>query len=609
MYQVSKFSYITSSALVGRELRSVLRSNKSFLVLLLFLVGLLFILSQNWATFTNAFTSSLTPAENISIGARHMFYALSQGHLLLFIVVIPLIMAPSIALERETSTLELLFSSPISMSHLILAKLTAPLLFMILLLTASIPALSLCFLGGGLDSGDVARIYLIILVTIFALSSLGLFCSTLRPKVYEVYLLAIGITFLFFFLLPFHGSIWKYICTLSWKDNSVINHDFQYISPFYALQKEMFLTQGVKLYNFNIPNPQDLFSGKPLITMTIGYSGLFYLIYSLVFGIGLIYLSVLRVRYIVLGTAGEISEKPSEFEEEVLENDRDERNYLITFDATSLEGNPSLTLEQKVQWFARFPVLMRLFYSALMISILTLPLASYEGSWLYLILPFIVSALFTLPLAATSISIDSQRKTLDFLRTSLLSSRQIVLAKFTTNLYYSFIIAFALYLPGMLLQLFSAWVLDYDVDLVTASGGTLSVLGYPVLLFCCLILYTSLGLFCSVYFLSTTRAMIVSGAVILVSMLAPVLFIGEISLVNQGYGLFLLVIIILLISPLSGITALFPPGYIKMLGMTKIFEQYSASESLLFALLQCLLCICLSLFLLKKTMSRLNYID
>ena len=84
-----------------------------------------------------------------------------------------------------------------------------------------------------------------------------------------------------------------------------------------------------------------------------------------------------------------------------------ERDYDLQFAALSESGNPGLMLEQRVQWFARFSVLVRLFYSALMISILTLPLVSYDGSWLFLSLPFIVAAFllsWLLPASAPTVN-------------------------------------------------------------------------------------------------------------------------------------------------------------------------------------------------------------
>ncbi len=610
--------YISSWALLSRELRGVFRSNKSFLVLFLFLVALLFILTQNWIFFARSFEPAgdfYTGTVNrvlVSRGALTLFHALAQGHLLFLIVVIPLLTAPSIAEEREHSTLELLLSSPIPVTRFIMSKLISPLMYIFLLLTAGMPVLSLCFLGGGLDYEQVVVTYVILLATAFSLSCLGIFCSTLRPRIYEVYLIAAFITLLVFFLFPYHGTLWKYVNTLKWEGIKSYNHGFHVLSPFYALYEGLFPSSATKPITLSLPVPQHLFSGNSLISIRIGYPSLLYIFYSLMLGIVSYILAVKQIRRIVLG-AGQRWKKQS-FPYLYKENELDvkvyERKYEITFDQTSREGNPGLILEQKVQWFARLPVLMRLFYTSLMISVLTLPLASYEGSWLFLILPFLVAVLFTLPLAATSISSDRQRKTLDFLRTSLLSSEQIVYAKFTTNLMYSFFIAFALYLPGMLLQILCAWALDYEVDLITNFGGTFSLLCYPILLLCSLVLYTALGLYFSVYCKTTNRAMLLTGSFILISMLAPAILPTEAFLSKQLGFFYPITYFLLIISPLSGIAALFPSGHIRMFGLTTMMNHHFLFLSgVWFPIVQCGLCVMGTEWLRKKTVHQLDHLD
>ncbi len=587
------------------------------MVLFLFLCALLFILSQSWAFFLASFspnedvTQVFLNRALVTRGALTLLSALADGHLLFLIVTVPLIMAPAIAEEREHSTLETLLSSPISIEYLIHAKLISPLVFLFLLLTAAIPVLSLCFLGGSLGIEEVVMVYLILLVTTFTLCCVGLFCSTLRPRVYEVYLITAGVVFFLYFLLPFHGSVWEFLSSLKWQDVTAKNHGFHYISPFVALYDALFPASGSQPALIEIPDPRSLFSWKPLLRLRIGFAQFYYFTYSLCLGFLMLRLSIRQVRRVVRGDTGEWREQfPSIDENHESTNPLCNRDYFLTFESNSNEGNLGLELERKVQWFARLPVLMRLFYSALMISIITLPLASYEGSWLYLILPFLTAALFTLPLAATSISSDRQRQTLDLLRTSPLGSEQIVFAKFTTNLQYSYIIAFALYLPGMLLQIICAWVLDYKVDLITDMGGTFSILSYPILLFCSLLAYTSLGLFFSAYCRSTNRAMLLAGTVILISILAPVIVPANLILANQLVILYPITFVILLISPLAGIAALFPPGQIKMEGLAFLLEQYGLYQlSFFFSLFQCLLCLLLTYWLLKKTVYTLDHLD
>lgn len=540
--------------------------------MLLFLGGLLLVVQLNWSTFTSHWREN--QEIEIAWGARNFFYSLANGHLLLILFIMPFLLAPAIVEEREKKTLDLLVSSPISIFHLVFAKLISPLLYIFLLMTGALPVLALCYLGGGLGLADIAYTYLLFLATAVLYSCLGLFCSTLRPRVYEVHLLAVGMTFMFCLAIPFHGSIWNYISLVNWKEGEAINHGFQLFSPFYILRRIIFVSsridRGALLFVF--------------VTLALVVSGVLLLI------------TIVMVRRIASGAAIPIPEPEEDDEEDLLKSRR--RDYEISFNRTTLNGNPGLILERRVQWFARLPVLLRLFYSALMISVLTLPLASYQGSWLFLSLPFVSAAFLTLPLAATSISSDYERETINLLRTSLLSTRQIVYAKFATCLQYSFLIALALYLPGMLVQV-SCSLLGYEVDLVTGFTDMFAIVFYPVTLFFSLVLYTAWGIFCSAFFLHSNRALVASGVAILLTLSAPFLIpqIGFFALSAVSY---FVTFLLMFFSPLAGITTLFPAGSIKYLDRS-LFTLHGQDEiSYYFSIAQCLFFCALTYFLLNR---------
>lgn len=561
-----------------REIRVLLRSYRAFLYLLLFLGALLVVVQLNWS----AFMEYWRPELDIARGARTFFYSLASGHLFLILLITPFLLAPSIVEEREKKTIDLLVSSPISIVHLILAKLISPLLYIFLLLTAAIPVLALCLLGGGLGLSDIGYTYVIFLTTAVVYSCLGLLCSTLRPRVYEVYLVAAGLAIVLSLIIPYHGSLWNYISEVSWKQDRMINHGFQMLSPFYVLRRV-------------------IFTSSP---MARGHMLLIYMTWSAAAGAIMLTATYFMVRFIASGAATRAAAYDGE--EEDFQNIRD-RDYAITFDTTSQDGNPGLVLERRVQWFARLPILLRLFYCSLMLSILTLPLASYQGSWLFLSLPFASAALFTLPLAATSISSDYERETLAMLRTTFLSSRQIIQAKFITSLQYSFLIALALYLPGMTVQLLCGF-LGFEVDLATNPADSFAMIIYPVILFFSLVMYTALGLFCSAYFRRSNRALIIAGLIILGTLSAPFL-LPPIEFFALSASSYFLIFGLMFLSPLVGISLLFPPGSIKYLERS-LFEIHSLSDiPYSFTLGQCVFFCVITYYLLKKAVYALENRD
>ncbi len=624
-YRISK--EILTSPLLGREIRVFLRSKKAFIALFCFLTALVIVVSQNWAYFA----SHWNPGEDIAKGARSLFFALSRGHLLFLMLVTPFLMAPLIAEEREKETLPLILSSPVSITHFILAKGFIPVIYVILFFTAAVPVLALCFLGGGLSAGDLIRTYLILLTATLTYGSLGLFCSTLRPKVYEVYLLAVIMIILYGFVIPFHGSIWHFLNRMSWEGISSYNHGLQILSPYYMLENEIVISPGSSSSKnmISFPNPLILLSEQAPPNLRLNFFQVLHLFLSLFVCFLFLALSVWRVRVIALGDR--VRHKPHEEEqkEEKKKEPQYERTSTITFEKTTTEGNPGYVLERRVQWFAKWSVLLRLFYISLMISILSLPLSSYEGSWLFFSIPFMAAAFFTLPLAATSFSAERERGTLDLLRTSLLSTQQIVKAKFYTSLQYSFLIALALFTPGMLLQMICGWVFQLEVDLVTGLVDTVAISCYPLVLFCSLIVYTSWSLYCSARFHPTNQALIISGIIIFLTLVTPFILPEAGIEHNTDWGLFGLSFV----SPLTGVSVVFPEGSINMPSLSVMvkkilhsFEVFTYFPSAydpsdphsarpiylapyIFGLLQCLICLFLSFFLLKKTVITLENND
>lgn len=646
---------IIRSPLLWGELTRFLRSKKSYVILLLFLSGLLFVVYQNWSSFT----SHWAPDQNIAIGGRTFFLSLAFGHIFLVTLVTPFLLSPSISEERENDTLELLFSSPISIRHILIAKMFSPLIFMILLLFSAIPVLSLCFLAGGLDLGEVGRTYTIMLVATLTYGCLGIFCSTLRSRVYEVYLLSAGLLLFLAFILPYHGSIWKYMDTFRWYDESSFNHGLQLMSPFFALRNEFNTLTEYQNINSIVPDIVGSIQHNELrfLNFTTGS----YVFFSLLISAGFIMGASLQIRRLARGV--ELTPEQKQWLENLVkigvvllifglfglwirilvsldfvqavifvmstlglaflvyisasmfgilsgedEPQEHEREDDFSFDVTTEDGNPGIVLEQRVQWFARMTTLIRLCYLSLMISIFTLPLASYSGSWLFLTLPFVSAALFTLPLAATSISSDRERGLLDLLRTTMISSQQIVQAKFWTNLQYSLFIALALYLPGMLLQLICG-TLGYEVDMFTNSYSIIAIAAYPIVLFFSMLLYTAFGLFCSAYTGRTNRALVLSGSIIFLTLVVPFL-VPVPDLAPDSMLAYFGSLGFSLLSPLVGVASLYPEDSISLAGRNLItFGGGSMFFPMLFVSVQCVLCVLGTYIFLDLAKKKLESIE
>src|SRR5262249_27857013 len=108
----------------------------------------------------------------------------------------PALLAGAVAEERQRRTLDLLLSSDLSATAIVLGKLAARALPLLALLLTGLPVLALAQLWGGAEPRLVLASLAVSAVTLASLGALSLFCSTLARTVAGAaavtYLLAVG---------------------------------------------------------------------------------------------------------------------------------------------------------------------------------------------------------------------------------------------------------------------------------------------------------------------------------------------------------------------------------------------------------------------------------
>ncbi len=105
----------------------------------------------------------------------YSFVATMEFVLLLFII--PGLTAGAISGERERQTLDLMLTTKLKPSDIVLGKLAQGLSTVFLLIVSSFPILGLVFIYGGVTVADVGLLLLCYVVTAVLLGSAGLFCS------------------------------------------------------------------------------------------------------------------------------------------------------------------------------------------------------------------------------------------------------------------------------------------------------------------------------------------------------------------------------------------------------------------------------------------------
>ena len=201
---------LSGIAAIGvKELRGRMRGRRAFIILTIYLLllgGFALMIERLMETsFDNGFGGTSAQA-GPSIG-QGIFAALLMLMTLQVVFLAASSTAGAISLEREKQTLELLVTTPINSIAIVVGKLLSALVYVFLLIAASIPLMAVVFVFGGVGPEDVVRGYIVLIVTALGLGSFGLMCSSLVKRttaataitIFGVLAITIGTVFLLVF--------------------------------------------------------------------------------------------------------------------------------------------------------------------------------------------------------------------------------------------------------------------------------------------------------------------------------------------------------------------------------------------------------------------------
>jgi ABC-type transport system involved in multi-copper enzyme maturation permease subunit len=180
---VRAFSYATvDNPVLVKEFRTRMRGTRAYWVLLGYTLLLAGVVAMMY--FGHEVSSA---AQDLSAGgvnpqgARDLgrwiygFCFVAQSLMVAFIT--PAITAGTVTIEREQRSYELLATTPLRPVDIIRGKLAAAVAFVMLLLTASLPLVSLSFLVGGVSPSEIFFSYVIIGLSAFVYGATGIFWS------------------------------------------------------------------------------------------------------------------------------------------------------------------------------------------------------------------------------------------------------------------------------------------------------------------------------------------------------------------------------------------------------------------------------------------------
>ena len=177
-----------------RELRQRLRGRAAWVSLTLYLVvlGLLLRLVYDVVADSQDFVFGGEFQQAASAG-RSIFHWLLFVMLALICFIVPGLTAGAVAGERERQTLVPLQITLLSARSIVVGKLLASLAFVILLVLAALPFLSVSFLLGGVALAEVMKGTAMVLVVAVAVAALSLACSSLVRRTQTATVTAYGL--------------------------------------------------------------------------------------------------------------------------------------------------------------------------------------------------------------------------------------------------------------------------------------------------------------------------------------------------------------------------------------------------------------------------------
>ena len=176
-----------------KELRSRMRGRRAFVVLTVYL-GVLALIAYgtyvvvgpaaSQAAAVDQFNPGLGGAQANASGliGQSIFTVLSVFQVILVSFIAPAFTSGQISLEREKQTLDLLVTTPLRPSAIVVGKLLTALAFVVLMIVAALPISAIVLMYGGASVDDLLRQMAVLLSMAVAFGAIGIFASALLRR-------------------------------------------------------------------------------------------------------------------------------------------------------------------------------------------------------------------------------------------------------------------------------------------------------------------------------------------------------------------------------------------------------------------------------------------
>lgn len=157
--------------------RKELKLSTRSLKLPLFFTGYIIILTLIACFACTSFFSPYNYSESQYVSVIKIFICLAVSEFAMILLEIPAFTSDTIAGERERQTLDILLTTSLKPMQIVIGKLLSSLSSLFLLTILSLPVLGITFAIGGIHGKDLLELFLFILISMFFIGSIGIFCS------------------------------------------------------------------------------------------------------------------------------------------------------------------------------------------------------------------------------------------------------------------------------------------------------------------------------------------------------------------------------------------------------------------------------------------------
>ena len=207
--KLAMLSALFDNPVITKELRGRMRGTRTYWLLFSYVLVLSLILFFSylgwWAQHSTDLINGGGSEAGFTVG-RLFFRILFYSQAVMIALITPALTAGAISVEREQRTFELLRGSVLRPGAIVWGKLASSVSFVVLLLTSSLPLLSLCFLLGGVSPDEVFFAYLLLIGDAFLFGAIGLCWSAFAANTATATVLTY-LTLFFFFGVTFPFAI------------------------------------------------------------------------------------------------------------------------------------------------------------------------------------------------------------------------------------------------------------------------------------------------------------------------------------------------------------------------------------------------------------------